>query len=955
MLKSLRLIAYLAVAVAPASSLADAPADRPLPSDPGFLSGTLENGVRYLLREHGTPPGKLAMIVHVRAGSLNETEAQRGLAHFLEHMAFNGTEHFAPGTLVPYFESIGMVFGDGANAFTGYDQTSYMLFLPDTTPERIDEGMKVLSDFVFRQLLLPAEIEKERGVILEEKRMRKGVEARLRERVMDRLFAGSRFAERLPIGTEEVISGAPREEFERFYRTWYRPELMTVILVGDVKPEAVEPGLAKWFGTSGAKLPSREYPGTGVVPLTSARAIVLSDPEVTSAEVGFTTIRAGRPPATTVAGFRRDLVEGLAMWIADRRLAERLSRGEASWQSAQVNMGSLFGEALIVGAGAEGEPANWNRMLDEVVMEVSRVLEHGFSARELELARADALAGAERAVSTESTTEARGLMFRALRAVGSGESLLSPEQELALAKELLPAVSVEELDAAFRALYSGDAFAFTLVLPEREGFAIPSEEEYLAAARAARARKTEPLSEAMSGIGLLAKEPEPGEVVETARDEDLGLSSVWLGNGVQVHHRFLDYRRDTVLVTVSLAGGVIEEDASNAGITEAAARVFHEPATGRLDSSRIRDLLVGRRIRLGAEVEGDVLTVTLAGSPKDLPQGFALLHALLTDGRLEAPSFEAWRAATLSRLTMMERSVEARAVDAFRQIVAGTDPRLMPPSAERTSRLALEPAQAWFTRLCREATIEVAVVGEIGCDEALTLAAKYLGSLPARKRAPDHLAALRAVARDPGPHARHVPVDTVSPQGMAVFGFFGPDTKALDDVRLLRMASNILDSRMAKRIREEMGLAYATQAALQPGAAFPGTGIFAGLAPCDPAKAPEVVAEMAAIFAAFAEKGPDGLELANAKKQILETMGKELREPRYWSAILSHLTLRAVNVARLKTMLADYEGYTAEQVRDAFRKYHQPDRLFRVTAVPAAKTPAPAEEPAEAPAGAESR
>jgi zinc protease len=955
MKKTLHILALLAVAAAPAVSVAESPEDRPLPSDSRFLSGTLENGVQWVFREHATPPGKLALIVHVRAGSLCETDAQRGLAHFLEHMAFNGTENFAPGTLVPYFESLGMVFGDGANAFTGYDQTSYMLFLPDTTPERIDEGLKVLSDFVFRQLLLPAEIDKERGVILEEKRMRRDAEARVRERLTSRLFEGSRLAERLPIGTEEVITNAPREEFERFYRTWYRPELITVIGVGDVLPDAVRPGLAKWFGTYGAKRPTREYPGAGIVPLSAARAIVLADPELTSAGVGLTAVRAGRPSATTVSGYRTELVEGLATWVANRRLAERQSRGEAVWQSAQVSVGGVFHEALIAGAQAEGEPGNWNRMLDELVMEVGRVLEHGFTARELDLARADALAGAERAVSTESTAEAQRLMFRVLGSVAGREPLLSAEQELALAKELLPTVTLGDVNAAFRGLFAGEAFAWTLVMPEKEGLAVPSEEEFLAAARAARARKTEPLAEAASTEGLLAKEPESGEVVETSRDEDLGITSAWLGNGVQVHHRFLDYRRDAVLVTVSLSGGQIEEDAGNAGITEAAARVFEEPATGRLDSSRIRDLLVGRLIRLSAAVEGDVLTITLSGPPKDLPQGMALLHALLTDGRLEGPSFAAWRAETLQELAMKERSVEARAVDAFRAIIAGDDPRLMPPSTARVSRQALEPAQAWFTRLCREAPIEVAVVGEIGQDETLALVAKYLGSLPSRPRTADHLAAKRTVARGPGPFARAVEVDSISPQGMAIFGFFGPDTKALDDVRLLRMASNILDSRMTKRIREELGLAYATQAALQPGAAFPGSGVFLGLAPCDPAKAPQVLSEMEAIFAAFAEKGPEALELANVKKQILEMMGKELREPRYWSAILSHLTLRAVNLARLKTLLADYEGYTAEQMRDAFRKYYQPDRLLRVSAVPAKKAPAPAEEPAKEPAGAESR
>src|SRR5687768_1447766 len=203
----------------------------PLPEDQRILKGKLENGLTWMYRQHNNPPGKMALQVHVRTGSLNETDAQQGLAHFIEHMAFNGTENFDPGKLVPYFESIGMQFGPHLNAFTSFDQTVYMLFTPNTEVEQIDKALLVLSDYVFRETLTAEEIDKERGIVLEESRSGKSAQERIMRKLLPDLYEGSRVASRLPIGEDEILAKAPKKEFDDYYRTWYRPENMTVFLV----------------------------------------------------------------------------------------------------------------------------------------------------------------------------------------------------------------------------------------------------------------------------------------------------------------------------------------------------------------------------------------------------------------------------------------------------------------------------------------------------------------------------------------------------------------------------------------------------------------------------------------------------------------------------------------------------------------------------------------------------
>ena len=905
-----------------------------MPSDEKNVTGTLSNGVQWIYRKHATPPGKITVMVHVRAGSLCETDAQRGLAHFLEHLAFNGTENFAPGTLVPYFESIGMTFGDNANAFTGFDQTAFYLTLPDAKPEGVEKALMILSDYVYRQLLIPAEIEKERGVILEEKRMRKDVDQRVQEEMTNRLFAGSRFAERSPIGTEEVLKNAQRDEFERFYRTWYRPERTTVLLIGDAGLDMLLPLVEKWFSKVEAKVPAQPWPGAGIQPFAAARAIVVTDPELESAAIGFTNVLPPRPPATTVPLYRAELVDDLAVWMMNRRLAERVRSGQAAFQAADVAVSGFLREGLVVAAQVEGKPEDWRKMLDELAAEVSRAKEFGFTERELALAKAEQVGDAERAVSSEETMDPRRLMFRFFRSLNDGVPVMSAGQELAILRELLPGVTVAEASGAFKARFSPDTFACALAMPKRDGLSVPTEEELLAAAREAVARKVEAAKDEGGATSLLEKEPEAGQVLEPATDEALGVTSGWLGNGVRFHVRSTDYRKDTVHLTVALAGGILEETAENAGVTEAAAILFREPATGRLSSSQVQDLLTGKQIRLSAEAETDALTARAVGSPRDLADALRLLNALLTDGRISESAFANWKTDRLRGLAKAAKEPSARAMDTLAEIVAGGDPRLMPATAERVERQTLAAAQAWLARLALEAPIEVTIVGDVKADEAIALLAKYVGSLPARPRTAERFAALRKLSRGPGPFTSKVSVETITPQGMAIFGVFGPEAKAIDEVRMLRLASNVLDTRLNKRIREELSLAYSTQAGMRPAIGIPGTGIIIGLAPCDPVKAEDVLAEAAKIFAAFAEGGPTAEELSNAKMQVLEMLDRDMREPRWWTGILEHSGLRETDLARLKTVREDYQAYSAEQVRDVFRKYFREDATFRVVTGP---------------------
>lgn len=912
------------------------PQAAPLPEDGRILRGKLENGVTWMYRQHNNPPGKMALQVHVRTGSLNETDSQRGLAHFLEHMAFNGTENFPPGKLIPYFESIGMQFGAHLNAYTSFDQTVYMLFTPNTELEQIDKALLVLSDYIFRMSLLEGEIDKERGVVLEESRSGKSAEERIRDKLWPELFEGSRFADRLPIGKDEILRSAPPQEFSDYYRHWYRPENVTVMLVGDAPPEGILPLIKKRFGEYKPETSPRAPKGPEFKSFTKERALVVTDPESAYCQVQLLNIRPGRPPTVTSEQARVDLVEGIGAWIMGRRYDQRVKKGEASFRMAGTFVGNFFNDAMLAQGFAIGEPQDWGKMLDEVIVEISRAAKFGFTENEMNLARREILADAERAVRTEPTQNAQAIVGEMTARTNEREPIRSAQQKLDLTRELLPGIRAEEVSAAFTAHFARGTFAYILTMMDKPGVTVPSRQEVLARAQAAAALEPAKLADQSTRTNILAKLPEPAAILEQSVDKDLSITSAWLENGTRVHHRFMDYKKDSVLVSIALAGGNIEETAANAGITTVATLAVDEAATSEISSTEMRDLMTGKNIEVGASPAGDNLLLTVTGSPLDLEAGLQQAHALLMDGKIEEAAFKNWRLLTLQQMDEREKLPQFKAQEALEDLLSGGDPRRVPLSRKRVEEMSLPDAQAWFQRICRTGPIEVAVVGDIALEKALPLIQRYVGSLPKRDRRSARIDALRRSPRPAGPLERHVKVETVTPQAVALAGFASAQGKDTVDARALELASLTLTSRLIKQIREELSIVYSIRASHSPSWIYEDAGRIVAGAPCDPNNAEKVVREAHQIFAAFAKDGPTEEELANAKKQIANSLDTGMREPGYWWGILRNMELKNRNLAVEKTIKDDYQKYTVEQIKTIFNKYYKPERQFQVTAVPVA-------------------
>ena len=905
--------------------------DSQLPRDPNNVYGKFENGLSYIIRPHANPPGRVAFYLHVRTGALNETRAQNGLAHFLEHMAFNGSKNFAPGELIPFMDRLGMQFGAHSNAHTSRSETVYKLFMTDNTEEMVDIALRILSDVADGLLLPEEEVNRERDVILEEARARKGAQQRMSEKLMERLLPGTRFAAHNVIGKEEGILSFPRSEFVDYYNTWYRPERMTLIVVGEVDAKMIVEKSGKALGDFKGRAPARVFAGTGITAIDEKRAIILSDPEQPAAVIQVMAIKSGRPPMRTHAEFRYNEIENIGPWIVSRRLQDLVQQGKASFRFASSSVSGILNDALLPTVMGTGSPHEWNKVLEQLVVEVQRAIQHGFTERELDLARKALLAGAEQSVQTETTWNARTHLNAISRAIGADAPLLSAEQRLRILESILAKVTVKDVHDVFVENFKTPHYTYVVMLPEQEGFELPAEEKVLDVANKAWQQSTDKIEDEKTDVAILEKLPEPGEVVSRVTEDTLKITDITLSNGVVVHHRYMDDKKEQAWIRVTLPGGELQETAANRGVSAVAGLAN---ATSRLSSTQIRDAMTGKKVSVQGTVSLDATSFEISGTPAELEEGLKLFYALYTDGHIEESTFDNWKKLTLQSIEAAQTNPRAQLQEAISAAVYGGDVRLSPVTAAQIEKLSAKQGKAWLRKLIDGAPIEVAVVGDISIDATVKLARRYLASLPKATRDFSSLDALRKVERGSGPYTNTREFQTITPQAQVMAGFMGCDMKDTVDRRVLTMASTILSIRMNKHIREELQLVYGIFCQNQPSQVIPGFGMLFAGSSTDPANAQKLADVIIAMMKELAEKGPTADEVEVARKQIHKRLETAFLEPTFWLRQLSDMRYRGRTFEEMKQLPAIYDTFTPELVQQVLSKYVKDERTIRVIAVP---------------------
>ncbi|MEQ8846042.1 MAG: insulinase family protein [Phycisphaerales bacterium] len=933
------LVAVLTLAVAATAVLGqNVDPEAKLPEDPRLIRGTLDNGLDWAILPNAEPPGRVELWLHVHSGSLNEAEDQRGLAHFLEHLAFAGSTNFPPGTVRPFFENLGLSFGRHQNAVTGFDRTGYTISLPNTEPATLEAGLTFLSDVASNLLLPEAAIEQERAIIIEERRARLSPQQRVLYDLIERIAPGSRFGQRIPIGTVEVLTTAGREPIERYYETWYVPSNMTLLVVGDVSPEQVTGTIQELFG-GGELVPRPAGTDANVTPTQGRSAIIASDPEETREEVAINFIDVPGEPTTTIADYRRDLVVSLGSSMMNDRLSEGVQNGELSMLSGSASTGDFAGAIRWTQATGRSESGRWQAVLSEMGREIRRATLHGFTEQELEDAKRRLLASAERAVEGESTRPSRALRAALVEATASGEPFMSVAQQLELLRGLLPTVSVQEINETFAQTFAFENAVFTL--QTKEDGNTPSEEALLAAGIEALSVTPEPYEQQARADRLLEQPPAGGEIVERTFHEETGVTSLWLGNGVRVHIKRMTERQGEILGSIHVFGGLVHEGADTRGLTDAASTALARPAGGGLSSTQIDDLTTGWKASVRGGSDADGLTLGVRASPDELENAMRLSYLLLTDPTVEEAAIDQWRRGQMRTLEMLDTVPQGAALKAIIDAMyPASDPRPALTSRERIEAITAESAQTWLDTQIN-GPVEAAFVGDLDVEQTVQLAAMYLGSLPDRQRVTGQTnLQARQMPRPDGPIEMVREPEVSTPQAFVISGFYGPNEWQERDRRAMRLAARILSTRMIKRIREELGLAYSPGVSSRTGTTWPGFGLFSVQSPTDPERAEQLADELESMFARFAADGPTAEELDVAVQQLKNVHDENVRNPGSWLRELRTLDYLGRSLDALADEREAFDGFTAGEVRDIFARYAVEDGRLRIVVRPATDEPA---------------
>ena len=587
-------VALLLCAVQVASVSAAPVSGDPLPVNPQLRLGKLANGLTYYIQKNGTPAQRAELRLVVNAGSILEDDDQRGAAHLVEHLAFNGSTHFRKQELGAWLQSIGMRSGADLNAFTGFDSTVYVLPVPTDKPENLATGLLILEDWAQGVTMTDQAIEDERKIILEEKRLRYGYVNRMRDATLPALANGSLYKDRLAIGTEASIATNRPDALRRFYRDWYRPDLMAVIVVGDIDPDETERMVRQRFGRLAMPAAPRPRPQVAVPPLGEPQAVVYADPEAPASNLQLLYATYRRAPSATLGDYRNGLVRRLFAQLMGMRIARQpVQRGF----SGEGPMPFGTNQRMYSASAAVG-PAGVHKAIDVLVGENQRVRQFGFSASELDLAKRSFLGRYEHEYMARDTRASRAVVEDYQRHFLAAEPIPGIDREIEWVRAWVPGVTLDEVNAYARTAIPAEG-PRTLIYTTGTAQPAPTGPQLLATVETALAATRRMAVDKAAPTQLAVQKPEPGAIVGQSEDKELGLTRLVLSNGVKVVLKPTPFSKDSVQMSAVRPGGqMLFADADKDALRFAGA-VNGAMGFGPHGMADLRRILAGKNIVFG--------------------------------------------------------------------------------------------------------------------------------------------------------------------------------------------------------------------------------------------------------------------------------------------------------------------------------------------------------------------
>ena len=917
-----------------AQSLAWPQQESEFPVDQTVLFGQLDNGLLYAIRNNQEPPDKLSLRLFINAGSLNEQEAERGLAHFLEHLAFNGSEHFPPGTMVETLQRLGIAFGNHSNAHTGFDETVYKLDLPDPQPETLYTGLQVLSDTAGRLLLLPEEVEQEKGVILAEMRDRDGPGIRTSRALFASLYPGTILPKRFPIGTEETVSALDAASIRAFYERCYRPDQMVLSVVGAIDVAEVEKQIRQHF----AELSSPDHaPASSIGKLTPADTLAVlahHEAEADGTRVALTLTAHRSLPVDNRARRQRAALLDLATRIFDRRM-EELIEG--------TNEAPLLGGGMGIQPPLAGLETTWifgqakpGRALEAaavLVTEWRRMRQFGPTSTELQVAVADALAQLQDAIDRAATRSNAQIATELYQSVTDRRVYQSPQQTQVLLAPLYQQASPEQVMNACRSLEEN---AHRLLAVTGKDPVDASTEPTLKQLHSqAMQTPLQPPMDNGSAEWAYSQRPKAGQV---ALSEELpqGIRHLQFDN--QAHVSLLPRvdKPNEVLIQLRLQ---LPPAPTPAGWREYIQRAFRAGGLGQHPMAELRVALAGSSASIhGPVFDNDSVLFHAACTPDELERTWQRLHAWLTDPGWREEAAQRECTTWLAELAVLDSDLDRMAGRRFEFLAHGGLPQRRAAEISEVRRLQWKPVRDWFAQLLATAPLEAAVVGDFDGAQVTEQATAYLGSLGKRQPLPiiPDLAAENALWPATPWLAGITRFEVASSvrRSLLFFAWHTDDAGDIHQARRLSVLAQVIDELLRKQVREELGDAYSPQAMHRASRAYEQDGFLLLVVSIAPERESEVRAVIDTALAALLDKGIDEDLFTRVIKPIRKQLVAYQTRNDYW---LRQVVGRAISQPQrlewVDNMIADYNAITATELHQLARRYLTNDRQLGVIAV----------------------
>ncbi|RZJ16529.1 MAG: insulinase family protein [Brevundimonas sp.] len=917
-----------AAAVAPSDPWAHTASD--IPADPAVRFGLLPNGLRYALMKNATPPGQASLRVRIDAGSLMEGDDQLGLAHFMEHMAFNGSADIPEGELVKTLERLGLSFGADTNASTGFDETVYKLDLPRTDDETVDASLHILREMIGDALLAPEAIDRERGVVLSEERTRDGPGMRSARARLDFLMRGQRVPTRFPIGDPEILRTAPRDRFVAFYDAWYRPSRTTVVAVGDFDIDAMEAKIVAAFGDWSNPHADGAEPDLGAVQPRGPEAAVFVDPGVgSSLQIAWVA-----PPdlsPDTRAKQERDVIRSLGLQVLNRRF-QSLARAEnppfvAASASRSTDLRSQDSASLY----SSFTPGGWERALTTLDQEQRRLVQYGITAGELAREITEWRAMIQSAVAGAATRRTPALANSLAASVNSDDVFTAPAADLAIFDQITRDLTADRVNAALKSTFDGAGpLVFvtspTAIAGEEAAVldALIASQQVAVDAPAARAELAWPYAD----FGA------PGAVVARSRADDVGADFITFANGTRLTVKPTTFRDDQIMVAVRAGDGQQGLPSDRPTPMWALGAAVAEGGLGQLTAEQVDEVLAGRVYGAGVSAGEDAYVLSGVTRPEDFAVQLQVLTAYLTDPAWRPEPFERMRGVYLQALPQMDATpggVFGREIGA---LMRSGDARWRTPDAATLA--AADPAalRAEVEQGIAHGPLEVLIVGDITTDEAVARVAATFGALPARPNTP---VAEATPIRFPAPTAQPVRL-THSGRADQGLGYVAwPAVDAIADIRearLVRLLADVMRLRLTEELRENQAVTYSPSVGANASSTFTGYGYVAASIEAPPEKLPGFFADVDRIAAALAAGPITADELDRARRPRIEALRRSMSTNEFWIAELQRAQTDPNRLPQLRSALSDLEAAAPDDLQRVAAQYLLADKAYRVEVTP---------------------